>query len=189
MMKVIFGLGNPGVKYSKTKHNVGFMLIDRLAEQLNITVDKNEFEALTGTGFWNGEKIMLVKPQTFMNLSGKSVWQIIDYYADQIEDFIVVYDDMDLALGSLRFKQKGSAGGHNGVKSIIASLNSQEFDRLKIGIGQKKFDAVHHVLGEFSKEEMKIIEEGIDHGIAGLELWCKTDIKSVMNQYNNKNNQ
>ena len=185
-MKVIIGLGNPGKAYEKTKHNVGFMFLDKLAQSLGIAIEKKGHEALVGTGFYQGRKILLVKPQTFMNLSGKAVWQVIDYYSDQIEEFIVIYDDMDTELGQFRFKKKGSAGGHNGIKSIISSLNSQEFDRLKIGIGQKKTDAVKHVLGDFSSSEQKALEEIFEEAYKGILAWLESDIDKAMNQYNRK---
>lgn len=186
-MKVIFGLGNPGKKYENTKHNVGFMLLDKLAIEFSIPIEKKAHEATVGTGYYDGHKILLVKPETFMNLSGKAIWQVIDYYSDQIEDFIVVYDDMDTALGRIRLKKKGSAGGHNGIKSIIASLNSQEFDRLKIGIGQKKTDdTVAHVLGDFSKSEKPFLDEALNQSIDAIKSWIQTDIDKVMNQFNMK---
>lgn len=186
-MKVIFGLGNPGKKYEETKHNVGFMLLDKLAEKFSIPIEKKAHEALIGSGYYKGEKILLVKPETFMNLSGKAVWQVIEYYNDQIEDFIIIYDDMDTALGQIRLKKKGSAGGHNGIKSIISSLNSQEFDRLKIGIGQKSTDdVIAHVLGGFSKNEKTLLNESLTLSIAAIEAWIETDIDKVMNQYNAK---
>lgn len=185
-MKVIIGLGNPGKAYEKTKHNVGFIFLDKLAQSLGIAIEKKAHEALVGAGFYQGKKILLVKPQTFMNLSGKAVWQVIDYYSDQIEEFIVIYDDMDTELGQFRFKKKGSAGGHNGIKSIISSLNSQEFDRLKIGIGQKKTDAVKHVLGDFSSSEQKALEEVFEEAYKGILAWLESDIDKAMNQYNRK---
>lgn len=186
-MKVIFGLGNPGKKYEDTKHNVGFMLLDKLATSFSIAIEKRNHEALVGSGYYQGEKILLVKPETYMNLSGKAVWQVIDYYNDQIDDFIIVYDDMDTPLGQIRLKKKGSAGGHNGIKSIISTLNSQEFDRLKIGIGQKKTDdAVSHVLGAFSKDEKVLLDEAITLGVEAVKAWILTDIDKAMNQFNIK---
>lgn len=185
-MKVIFGLGNPGKKYENTKHNVGFMAIDNLAKRLSVDVWKKAFDALVGEARYKNEKILLVKPETYMNLSGKAIWQVIDYYNDQIEKFIVVYDDMDTEFGKIRFRPKGSSGGHNGIKSIISSINSQDFDRLKIGIGQKKSDAVSHVLGEFSKQEKIVLEDTIAHALDAIEMWLDNDITVVMNKFNQK---
>lgn len=130
-MYMIVGLGNPGDKYTATKHNVGFWAIDAIADEMNVLVEKKQCQALTGTGMWHGKKVLLVKPQTFMNLSGQAVIELLNYYADQIDDLLIIHDDLDLEPGMLRFKQNGSSGGHNGIKSIAQHLNSNEFDRLK----------------------------------------------------------
>ena len=140
-MYMIVGLGNPGKEYALTKHNVGFWVIDKIAEEMNIDVEKKQCQALTGTGFWEGKKVLLVKPQTYMNLSGQAVIQLLNYYNDKIDDIIVIHDDLDLEPGMIRFKQGGGAGGHNGIKSIASHLNSNDFDRLKLGIGRGIFIA------------------------------------------------
>lgn len=183
-MKMIVGLGNPGKEYERTRHNVGFMAIDRLANLHGITVKKKECRALTGKGVIAGQQVLLVKPQTYMNESGAAVGQLIHYY-DTIDDFLIVHDDMDLPLGKIRFKQKGSAGGHNGLKSIIAHLNSQSFDRLKIGIGHDDHNnVIKHVLSGFHKDEVPII----DNILLQLDEWCsfwlKEGIVATMNKYN-----
>ncbi|WP_077323355.1 aminoacyl-tRNA hydrolase [Streptococcus pseudoporcinus] len=156
MVKMIVGLGNPGSKYDNTKHNVGFMAVDQLAKNFGVsfTEDKN-FKALIGWAFINQEKVYFVKPTTFMNNSGIAVRALLTYYNIAISDLIVIYDDLDMEVGKLRFRQKGSAGGHNGIKSIIANIGSQEFDRVKIGIGRPHsgMTVINHVLGKFEKED------------------------------------
>lgn len=184
-MYLIIGLGNPGKKYEKTKHNVGFLVIDRLAEEFNIRVEKKQAQALTETVVWDGKKILLVKPQTYMNLSGQSVIQLINYY-DNIENFIIVHDDLDMPVGKIRFRKNGSAGGHNGLRSIIKHLNSQDFERLKIGIGHPGNSRVvkDYVLRPFNKDEQQILEESIDKAVEGLKVWLQEDINAAMNKFN-----
>ena len=183
-MKMIIGLGNPGKDYERTRHNIGFMVIDNLSKTWGITVTKKECQALTGKGFFNHEQILLVKPQTFMNNSGQAVGELIHYY-DTIDDFIVVHDDMDLPVGRIRFKRRGSAGGHNGIKSIISHLNSNEFDRLKIGIGHDLHGrTVNHVLSGFYKEEAEAINSIIDQSDKMLAYWVENGITMTMNEYN-----
>lgn len=183
-MKMIVGLGNPGKEYERTRHNVGFMAIDRLANLHGITVTKKECRALTGKGVIAGQQVLLVKPQTYMNESGAAVGQLIHYY-DTIDDFLIVHDDMDLPLGKIRFKQKGSAGGHNGLKSIIAHLNSQSFDRLKIGIGHDDHNnVIKHVLSGFHKDEVPIIENILLQLDEWCSFWLKEGIVATMNKYN-----
>lgn len=155
-MKLIVGLGNPGQKYVRTRHNIGFMVIDYLSEKLGIKVDKIKFKSLIGEGFVGTEKIVLVKPQTYMNLSGEAVLDLIQWYKAEPCDLLVIYDDMDLPLGKLRLRLKGSAGGHNGMKSIIYLIQSDSFPRLRIGIGRPKNDnvvSINHVLGRFGEED------------------------------------
>lgn len=183
-MKMIVGLGNPGKEYEKTRHNVGFMAIDRLSDVYNIPVTKKESQALTGKGWIDGQQVLLVKPQTYMNESGRAVQQLLHYY-DSIDDFIIIHDDMDLPLGKIRFKQKGSAGGHNGLKSIIAQLNSNVFDRLKVGIGHDAHNnVIHHVLSGFYKDEAETIKEVIAHMDEYCAFWLKEGIVPTMNRYN-----
>ena len=183
-MKMIVGLGNPGKDYARTRHNVGFMAIDRLAEQYGISVSKKECRALTGKGIIAGTQVLLVKPQTYMNDSGSAVGQLIHYY-DTIDDFIIIHDDMELPLGKIRFKQKGSAGGHNGIKSVIAHLNSQVFDRLQVGIGHDDHNnVIGHVLSGFHKDEVPVIDDVLSHVDEWLSFWLKEGIVATMNKYN-----
>jgi PTH1 family peptidyl-tRNA hydrolase len=186
-MKMIVGLGNPGTKYQQTKHNVGFMIVDRLAEKHQTTFKKNTFEAEVAEFFVNGEKIILVKPQTFMNESGRSVGPLMTYFGIYPEELIVVYDDLDLAVGKLRLRQKGSAGGHNGMKSIISHLGTNVFDRVKVGIGRPegKQTVVNHVLSGFSKENQPLIEESMDRAVQALETVIEgQSFIDTMNRFN-----
>ncbi|BCA84733.1 peptidyl-tRNA hydrolase [Enterococcus saigonensis] len=187
-MKMIVGLGNPGLKYAKTKHNIGFMTIDRLAQKYNVVFKRNNFEAEQGEFFLNGEKIILVKPQTFMNDSGRAVGPLMTYLGVLPEELIVVYDDLDLAIGKIRLRQKGGAGGHNGIKSIISHLKgSQVFDRIKIGIGRptQNMTVVNHVLSPFSQADLPMIETSIDEAVSALEEYFKTDdFINTMNKFN-----
>ena len=188
MTKLLVGLGNPGDKYFETKHNVGFMLIDQLAKQQNLSFTHDKiFQADIASFFFNGEKIYLVKPTTFMNLSGLAVRALLAYYNIPIENFIVIYDDLDMEVGKIRFRQKGSAGGHNGIKSIIAETGTQEFDRIKIGIGrpQKGMTVVNHVLGRFNEDDYATIQLTLDKVEAALNHYLKTnDFEDTMRRYN-----
>lgn len=186
-MKMIVGLGNPGTKYEKTKHNVGFMVIDELAKKHQVTFKKNAFQALVGEYFENAEKILLVKPQTFMNESGKAVGPLMTYFNIYPEELVIVYDDLDLTLGKIRLRQKGSAGGHNGVRSVISHLNSQVFNRIKVGIARPKQNqtVVHHVLTNFDKDEQPVINQAMDKTVEALEYFIQTnDFMKTMNQFN-----
>lgn len=188
MVKLIVGLGNPGSKYHETKHNVGFMAIDLWAKALNVTFSEEKvFKAEVGSTFVNGEKVYLVKPTTFMNLSGIAVRALLAYYNIPIEDFIVIYDDLDMEVGKIRYRQKGSAGGHNGIKSIIAELGTQEFDRIKIGIGRPKqgMTVINHVLGRFETDDYITITMTLDKVVESLEYYLKTnDFEGTMRRYN-----
>ena len=158
-MKVVIGLGNPGKKYEKTRHNIGFIVVDSLRKKLNINDEREKFQALVSEKNVDGEKVIFFKPQTFMNLSGNAVIEIINFYKlDSKKDIIVIYDDMDLSFGDIRIREKGSSGGHNGIKSIISHIG-EEFIRIKCGIGAKEKDAVEHVLGEFNQTEQKDLDE------------------------------
>jgi len=183
---MIIGLGNPGRQYAKTKHNIGFMMIDELAKRFNIDVSKMEFEAATGTTFIDGEKVFLVKPQTFMNDSGRAVRPLMGFYQIQLDEILVVQDDMDMTMGHIRLRQKGSAGGHNGIKSIISALGTDEFDRLKIGIQHpQKQRVVDWVLTPFSKDDQVDIDVAIQRGADAIEEWIGgTTIPQLMNRYN-----
>ncbi|MBM7635853.1 aminoacyl-tRNA hydrolase [Streptococcus saliviloxodontae] len=188
MVKLIVGLGNPGSKYHETKHNVGFMALDLMAKAFGVafTEEKN-FKAEVGSTFINGEKVYLVKPTTFMNLSGVAVRALLAYYNIAVEDFIVIYDDLDMEVGKIRFRQKGSAGGHNGIKSIIAEIGTQEFDRIKIGIGRPKngMTVVNHVLGKFDTDDYITIGHTLDKVLDAVEHYLKTsDFEDTMRRYN-----
>lgn len=188
MVKLIVGLGNPGSKYHETKHNVGFMAIDLLSKEWNVNFseDKN-FKAEIGSTFVDGEKVYLVKPTTFMNLSGVAVHALLAYFNIAIEDFIVIYDDLDMEVGKIRYRQKGSAGGHNGIKSIIAEIGTQEFDRIKIGIGRPKagMTVINHVLGKFDTDDHIAIENTLDKVVESLCYYLKTnDFEGTMRRYN-----
>lgn len=165
MTKLLVGLGNPGDKYFETKHNVGFMLIDQLAKKQNVSFTHDKiFQAELASFFLNGEKIYLVKPTTFMNESGKAVHALLTYYGLDIEDLLIIYDDLDMEVGKIRLRAKGSAGGHNGIKSIIQHIGTQVFNRVKIGIGRPKkgMSVVHHVLSKFDQEDYIDISQSID---------------------------
>ena len=160
-MYIIAGLENPTREYEKTRHNVGFDTIDVLADKLNTSVDEKKFKGLYGRGIIAGEKVILLKPQTFMNLSGESVREAADFYKVDPEHIIVIYDDISLDVGQLRIRKKGSAGGHNGIKNIIAHLGTQEFPRIKVGVGDKppRMDLADYVLSRFSKEDREKMEQ------------------------------
>ena len=186
-MKMIVGLGNPGKKYEQTKHNVGFLALDRLANKYSATFKKNTFEAEVAEFFVNGEKILLVKPQTFMNESGRSVGPLLTYFGMDAEELVVIYDDLDLDLGKIRLRQKGSAGGHNGIKSIISHLNTQEFDRIKVGIARPKpgMTVVNHVLSPFAKEDQPLIESSLDKAVdATCDYIERNNFIDTMNRFN-----
>lgn len=185
-MKLIVGLGNPGSQYKDTRHNVGFMLIDTFAKELGVSVEQSKFKGLLGEARVGQTKFALLKPMTFMNLSGESIRAAADWYKIEPKDILVVYDDMDLDVGKLRFRPKGSAGGHNGIKSTISHLGTEEFPRLKIGIGRPEAkDVVSHVLTKFTKEDQEQIHQEIDRGIKGIrEFIASSDILQVMNKFN-----
>ncbi|HGI3701393.1 TPA: aminoacyl-tRNA hydrolase [Streptococcus agalactiae] len=188
MVKMIVGLGNPGSKYNDTKHNIGFMAIDRIVKNLdvNFTEDKN-FKAEIGSDFINGEKIYFIKPTTFMNNSGIAVKALLTYYNISIKDMIIIYDDLDMEVGKIRFRQKGSAGGHNGIKSIIAHLGTQEFDRIKVGIGRPngRMTVINHVLGKFDKNDEIMISNTLDKVDNAVKYYLQTnDFQKKMQKYN-----
>ena len=187
-MYVIAGLGNPGREYEGTRHNVGFMTLDALADKYNIDVREKAFKGLIGKGVIEGNKVILVKPQTYMNLSGECIRQVMDYYKVDPSEFIVIYDDISLVPGGIRIRKKGSAGGHNGIKNIIAHLGTQEFPRVRIGVGEKpaRMDLADYVLGHFSGEELAIMKESLEKVCGAVELMLEGDVDAAMNQYNKK---
>jgi len=184
-MKAVIGLGNPGMKYSETKHNAGFMLLDRFVKERGYAY-RNDFHGKVAEGRLNEERVVLLKPYTYMNLSGLAVRQLAGYYKIPGQDILVIVDDMDLPLGKIRLRAKGSSGGHNGLKSIIAELGTQEFWRLKIGVGRPKedHDVINHVLSTFNKEEKKILEEVMDKALQVVLLWLAGRGADAMNAYN-----
>lgn len=185
-MYVIVGLGNPGKKYENTRHNIGFITLDYLAEQHDIKVNKIKHKALVGEGRISGQKVLLVKPQTYMNLSGDSVREVMDYYKVDIEDLIVIYDDIDLPAGTVRIRKKGSAGTHNGMRNIVQHLG-QDFPRIRMGIGnERKGDLVDFVLGGFSKEDKEILEPAVERAARAVECYVDEGIEKAMNKYNIK---
>lgn len=185
-MKLLVGLGNPGVRYEKTRHNIGFMVIDSLADSLGISLTKKQNQALIGQGFINSTKVILAKPQTYMNLSGEAVLEILHFYKDSIDDFIVIHDDLDLPFGKLRFRSGGSSGGHNGLKSITKMLNSQDFARLKMGIDRPDgfLKVESYVLSDFLKDEVEELPGLIKLATEGLKVWCLEGMDKAMNQFN-----
>lgn len=187
-MKLIVGLGNPTPQYEGTRHNVGFDVVDRLAEQYQIPLDTVKHKGVYGKGNIDGVKVILLKPMTFMNLSGESVAAVAGYYKIASEDMIVIYDDINLDVGRLRIREKGSAGGHNGMKNIIAQVGTDAFPRIRVGVGMKpqKMDLADYVLSRFSKEERTIIEDGYDRACAATALLVADEISHAMNDYNGK---
>ena len=186
-MYLIAGLGNPGREYENTRHNAGFASIDRLAEKNHISIDMKKFQALCGTGYIGGQKVLLLKPQTYMNLSGESLRAACDFFKiDPEQELIVIYDDISLAPGQLRIRAKGSAGGHNGIKSIISHLGTQVFLRVKVGVGEKPqgWDLADYVLGHFSKEEQQVMQESYDRAEDAAAALLSEEVQQVMNEYN-----
>ena len=188
-MFIIAGLGNPTKEYEGTRHNAGFDVIDRLSEKYNIAVDVKKHRAFIGKGMIAGQKVILAKPQTYMNLSGESIRSLLDYYkVDEEHELLVIYDDISLGVGRLRIRAKGSAGGHNGIKNIIAHLGGQVFPRIKVGVGEKppKYDLADYVLGHFSKAEKVLMDEGYDNAVRAVEMIVSGDIEGAMNEFNRK---
>ncbi|WP_459479844.1 aminoacyl-tRNA hydrolase [Clostridium saccharoperbutylacetonicum] len=183
-MFLIVGLGNPGKEYEETRHNIGFKVVDNIAKEYNIQINRQKFKGIYGEGFINGEKVILLKPTTYMNLSGESVREVVNFYNIENDEILIIYDDISLDVGKLRIREKGSAGGHNGIKSIIAHLGSEVFSRIKIGVGQPNSDLVKHVLGKFSKEEMVTLDESIEAATNATAEIIKNDVKTAMNQFN-----
>ena len=189
IMYVIAGLGNPDRKYENTRHNVGFDVIDALAAKYNISMNEKKHKAICGRGLVAGVRVLLVKPQTYMNLSGNSIADILHFYKlDPSQDLIVIFDDISLNPGNIRIRTKGSAGGHNGIKSIIARTGSSDFSRIKVGVGAKPegWDLADHVLGHFSKEERKFVEDAIKDAVSAAEYMVQDETNRAMNEFNAK---
>jgi len=187
-MYLIAGLGNPGKEYEKTRHNAGFGAIDALAEKLGISVEEKKYKGLFGKGRIGAEPVILLKPQTYMNLSGESVREAADFYKIDPEHMIVIYDDIDLEVGRLRLRAKGSAGGHNGIKNIIAHMGTQEFPRVRIGVGAKpdRMDLADYVLGRFSQVEQSQMEDGYKEAAEAAAAIVEEGIEAAMNRFNRK---
>ena len=188
-MYIIVGLGNPDRQYQNTRHNIGFEVVDEIARKNQITIGERKHKAVIGKGYVGGQKAVLVKPQTYMNLSGESIRGIVDYYkVDPEEGLLVIYDDISLSPGQIRVRSKGSAGGHNGVRNIIANLGTDVFARIKVGIGEKprQYDLADYVLGYFSKEEREIMDESIMRAVEAVEVMITQGADAAMNLYNKK---
>lgn len=188
-MYIIVGLGNPKKEYENTRHNIGFDVIDAIANEYNISMSDKKHKAIIGKGAIGGQKVILAKPQTYMNLSGESVRELIDYYkVDEETELIVIYDDISLDVGQMRIRKKGSAGGHNGIKSILQHLGHDVFLRIKMGVGEKPkgYDLADYVLGHFSKEDRKILDDNMKNTILAVEMMLGDDTDGAMNRFNTK---
>ena len=188
-MFLIVGLGNPGRQYEHTRHNAGFDVMDALAEKYNISISEGGHKALFGKGMIGGQKVILAKPQTFMNLSGESVAELLHYYKiDPEEELLVIFDDISLAPGNIRIRKKGSAGGHNGIKNIIAMTGTENFKRIKVGVGEKPagWDLADHVLGRMSEEDRAAFEEAVKESVKAVEMILEDEIDQAMNDFNRK---
>ncbi len=188
-MFIIAGLGNPTSQYEGTRHNAGFDVIDALADKYNISVDGKKNRAYIGKGIIEGQKVILAKPQTYMNLSGESIRGLIDYFKiDEEQELIVIYDDISLPPGQIRIRKKGSAGGHNGMKNIISHLGTDVFPRVKVGVGEKpkNYDLADYVLSRFSKEEEQEMAEGYGKSVQAVEKILDGEMEAAMNEYNRK---
>jgi len=187
-MYLIVGLGNPETDYSKTRHNMGFNVINKISEKYNIDVNKSKFKALVGNGIIEGEKVILLKPQTFMNLSGEALTEAMNFYKLSPKDIIIIYDDVDIEPGNIRIRKNGSAGSHNGMKSIVQELQTEEFARIRVGIGKPQFkeDAINYVIGAIPEEERKKLEEGTTKAKEAIIEMVKNGMDMAMNKFNQK---
>ena len=185
-MYLIVGLGNPENDYANTRHNMGFNVINKLAEKYDIDVTKNGFKGLYGTGIIEGKKIILLKPQTFMNLSGESILELKNFYKINIDDILVIYDDIDTEPGKIRIRKKGTAGTHNGLKSVVHCLETTDFARIRVGIGQPKGDIslMEHVIGPIDEEDIELLHNGVEKAKNAVEEVLKNGIDIAMNKYN-----
>ena len=187
-MKLIIGLGNPGMGYARSRHNVGWMIADAFASKFRIAVDKHEKDAMTGTGRVAGGSVLVAKPQTYMNNSGDAVALLKNAYAESLEDIIIVYDDVDLPLGKLRIRPNGSSGTHNGMRSIVTSLASEEFPRLRFGVRGENYSETDqlrdYVLDDFQEPEMDAVKRGIERSVDALVLFARGDLRRAMNTFN-----
>ncbi|MGH4118972.1 aminoacyl-tRNA hydrolase [Clostridium sp.] len=183
-MYLVVGLGNPGDEYKHTRHNVGFDIIDLMKDKYNISINRIKFKGVYGEVNISGEKVILLKPSTYMNLSGESVREAVSFYKITSENIIIIHDDISLHAGKLRIRSKGSAGGHNGLKSIISNLSSDVFTRIKIGVGQPQNSLIPHVLGKFSKEDRVLVEKTFEASIKAVETIIEKGCTEAMNDFN-----
>ena len=186
-MKLIVGLGNPTKEYEKTRHNTGFMVLDALSKELNTSISNSKFKGEYVKLKYRGEDVLLLKPMTYMNNSGESVIQIMNFFKVSPDDLLVIYDDLDMPTGKLRLRENGSAGGHNGIKSIIAHVGTQNFKRIRVGIDRHpRIPVVDYVLGRFSKDEQPHIEEGINEAVKAIIMYLYKGFNAAMNEFNKK---
>ena len=187
-MYIIVGLGNPEPEYSNTRHNLGFDVINKLANKNNISLNRTKFNAIYGTGIIENEKIVLIKPQTFMNKSGEAVVQFVNFYKAPLSKLIVVYDDMDTDIGKIRVRAKGGAGSHKGMKSIVEQLQSEGFPKIRVGIGKpkSKFDRIDYVIGRIPDDEYLELQKGEELAVEAVQYWIKNGIDNTMNKFNMK---
>lgn len=185
-MYLIVGLGNPEEEYSKTRHNMGFDVINELAKENEINVNKSKFNGLYGIGNIKNEKVILLKPQTYMNLSGKSIAQVVNFYKIPMENVLVIYDDIDVEPGKIKIRKKGSSGSHNGMKSVVAELQTEDFARIRVGIGKPKYkdDMINYVIGAIPEEEKELLEEGTTKAAKAMTSIIKEGIDIAMNKFN-----
>ena len=185
-MYLIVGLGNPESEYARTRHNMGFDVINKIAKKYDIEVNKTKFKALYGTGMINGEKVILVKPQTYMNLSGEAVQEFVNFYKVAEKDILVIYDDMDTEAGKIRIRRSGGPGTHNGMKSVVSSLNSENFMRIRVGIGKPIFKEamINNVIGHVPDEEFEVLQKGVNIASDAVEEVIKNGVDIAMNKFN-----
>ena len=185
-MKAIIGLGNPGMKYAGTRHNIGFDAVTAIADKYNLSINNKKFKGVYADGHIAGEKVLLVQPQTFMNLSGECVREVADFYKLNPDEIIIICDDINLDVGRLRIRKKGSAGGHNGLKNIIAHLGTEEFPRIRVGVGEKTegWDLADYVLARFDKDSEPVIREALANVVGAVETWISEGIDAAMNRFN-----
>lgn len=186
-MKLIVGLGNPTKEYEKTRHNTGFMVMDALAREFNVEIKTSKFKGEYVKFKYLGEDVILLKPMTYMNSSGESVGAIMRFFKLDIDDLLIIYDDLDMPVGKLRLRERGSAGGHNGIKSIIAHVGSQNFKRIRVGIDKNpRIPVIDYVLGKFTKDEQALIEEGISNAVKAVIVYLDKGFNYAMNEFNQK---
>lgn len=188
-MYLIVGLGNPENEYANTRHNMGFCTINKIAAEFKIDMTKTKFNGIYGTGMIEGQKVVLLKPQTYMNLSGDAVKAFLDYYKLDLEDLIIIYDDIDVEKGNIKIRKKGSSGSHNGMKSIVQNLGTEEFTRIRIGIGRPEHsnDMINYVIGKIDEEEQKRLTPGIDLAKDATIEIIKNGVDMAMNKFNVRN--